>query len=146
MFTHHLAANDDSLLQIDFSDFAKRHFLNKFERKYRGKQWEITLDSIIQDLSRLRTSSSGLQRSTQIDELYGNGHCWIFKYDFRIAGQRESAKAAGNRVVGFLDADAGRIEVLFVYNKNDLPKNCKETAFIMKILDSKFSDFLEVAK
>lgn len=146
MFTHHLAANDNALLQVNFSDFAKRHYLNRFEHKYKGKQWGITLDSIVQDLSRLRTSSSDLQRSAQIDELYSNGHCWIFKYDFRIAGQRESAKAAGNRAVGFLDADAGRIEVLFVYNKNDLPKKCKETAFIMRILNGRFSDLLEATK
>lgn len=146
MFTHHLAANDSSLLHVDFSDFAKRHYLNKFERKYKGKQWQITLDSIIQDLSRLRTSSSALQNSTQIDELHSNGRCWIFKYDFRVAGQRESAKASGNRLVGFLDGDAGRIKILFIYGKTDLPKNCSETAFIMKALKKEFPELIVATK
>ena len=48
MFTH-LIDNNDKLIKVSFSEYAKRHFLKNFEKKYRGAQWAVTLDSIITD-------------------------------------------------------------------------------------------------
>jgi len=138
MFTHLLPHNDTILFRIDFSDFSKRNFLKMFEKKYSKKVWAITVDSIIQDLSRIRTSVSDLQKSMQVDELWHDDNCWIFKYDFRIAGTKTSTKASGNRIVAFLDSEKNYIEILTIYSKGCLPKNKPETVFIEGIIKEQF--------
>ena len=77
--------NDDNLFSVRYSDYAKGHYLKRFEKAYKGKQWEITQDSIFQDLSRIKTGDSDLQRSQQVDELWQKDNYWLFKYDFRVA-------------------------------------------------------------
>lgn len=57
MFTH-LLINDNNLFVVTFDDYAKRHYLRRFEKDYKGRQWDITVDSIIQDLARIKTYDS----------------------------------------------------------------------------------------
>jgi hypothetical protein len=78
---------------VKFCDYAKRHYLKRFEKEYRGKQWDITIESIIQDLARIKTSNSDLQKTQQVDELWHKDDYWIFKYDFRVAQTKESEKS-----------------------------------------------------
>ena len=143
MFTHLLPHNDTILFRIDFSDFSKRNYLKVLEKKYHKKAWGYTVESIIQDLSRIRTSASDMQKSMQVDELWHGENCWIFKYDFRIAGTKMSTKASGNRVIAFLDSSKNYIEILIIYNKGCLPKNKQETVFIKGIIKEKFPDYWE---
>jgi len=42
MFTHRIF-NDNNLFIVEFSDYAKRHYLKRFEKEYKGKQWDITV-------------------------------------------------------------------------------------------------------
>lgn len=70
----------------------------------------------------------------QVDELWHGKDCWIFKYDFRVAGTKTSTKASGNRVVAFLDSSNNFIEILIIYDKGCLPKNKTETTFIEGII------------
>ena len=141
MFTHLLPHNDTVLFRIDFSAFSKRNYLKYFEKKYPKKAWDITTESIIQDLSRTRTSVSDLQKTMQVDELWHGKDCWIFKYDFRVAGTKTSTKASGNRVVAFLDSSNNFIEILTIYDKGCLPKNKTETTFIEGIIKEEFPDY-----
>lgn len=143
MFTHLLPYNDTVLFRIDFSVFLKRYYLKYFEKKYPKKVWDITIESIVQDLSRVRTSVSDLQKTMQVDELWHNNDCWIFKYDFRVAGTKTSTKASGNRVVAFLDLSNNFIEILIIYDKGCLPKNKSETAFIEGIIKEEFPDYFK---
>ena len=143
MFTHLLPYNDTILFRIDFSVFSKRYYLKYFEKKYPKKVWDITIESIVQDLSRVRTSVSDLQKTMQVDELWHNNDCWIFKYDFRVAGTKTSTKASGNRVVAFLDLSNNFIEILIIYDKGCLPKNKSETAFIEGIIKEEFTDYFK---
>jgi len=103
--------------------------MKRFEKDYRGKQWDITVESIFQDLVRIKTSDSDLQRTQQVDELWHKASCWIFKYDFRVAQTKESTKSSGNRCVAFLDNVANKIKILVIFGKSDLPKNIGEQAF-----------------
>ena len=143
MFTHLLPYNDTVLFRIDFSVFLKRYYLKYFEKKYPKKVWDITIESIVQVLSRVRTSVSDLQKTMQVDELWHNNDCWIFKYDFRVAGTKTSTKASGNRVVAFLDLSNNFIEILIIYDKGCLSKNKSETAFIEGIIKEEFPDYFK---
>jgi len=145
MFTH-LLFNDNNLFSVKFSDYAKYHYLKRFEKDYRGKQWDITVESISQDLARIKTSNSDLQRTGQVDELWQKDGCWIFKYDFRVAQTRDSTKSSGNRCVAFLDNEANKIEILIIFGKGDLPKNIGEQAYIEQTLTKEFRNYMDLVR
>ena len=141
MFTH-LLFNDNNLFTVKFCDYAKNHYLKRFEKDYRGKQWDVTVESILQDLARIKTSASDLQRTGQVDELWHKDNFWIIKYDFRVAQTKESTKSSGNRCVAFLDNAVNRIEILVIFSKGDLPKNTGEQALIEQTLAKEFRDYM----
>ena len=141
MFTH-LLFNDNKLFSVKFAPYAKNHYLKRFEKDYRGKQWEITVESIEQDMSRIKTSDSDLQKKQQVDELWHKDSYWIFKYDFRVAQTKESTKSSGNRCIAFLNNKLEKIDILIIYGKGDLPKNVGEQAFIEQTLDKEFRDIM----
>lgn len=139
MFTHPLPISDQ-LYKIEFTDYAKRHFLKDFQKKYKGKQWQVTEDSIRQDLMRIANGTSDLQKTQQVDELWSDGRKWLFKYDFRIAGTNQSTKASGNRLVAAADADEKTIEIILIYAKTNLPKNMGETQYIKSVVSEMHDD------
>jgi len=141
MFTHRIF-NDNNLFVVEFSDYAKRHYLKRFEKEYIGKQWDITVESIFQDLARIKTSDSDLQKTQQVDELWHKDNYWVFKYDFRVAQTKESTKSSGNRCIAFLDNATNKIVILIIYGKGDLPKSIGEQAFIEQTLDKEFHDYM----
>ena len=145
MFTHRLY-NDNSLFTVEFSDYAKRHYLKRFEKEYKGKQWDITVESIFQDLSRIKTSDSDLQKTQQVDELWHKDNYLVFKYDFRVAQTKESTKSSGNRCIVFLDNATNRIAILIIYGKGDLPKNIGEQAYIVQTLDKELRDYMSFVR
>jgi len=142
----HLLYNDNNLFTVKFSDYAKNHYLKRFEKDYRGKQWDITVESIFQDLARIKTGNSDLQRTQQVDELWHKDNCRILKYDFRVAQTKESSKSSGNRCVAFLDNVANRIEILVIFGKSDLPKNTGEQTFIKQTLIKEFRGYMALVR
>lgn len=145
MFSNLLPVSS-TLFNVSYKEYAKNHFLKDFEKKYKGKQWEKTESSIFEDLKRLRTINNTTQQSSQIDQLkYKDGY-WLFKYDFRIAGTNQSTKSSGNRIVGFINNRKNILEILLIYNKNNLPKNKNETQYIEEVLLQNYRDILELFK
>ena len=145
MFTHQIF-NGNSLFAVKFSGYAKSHYLKRFEKDYGGRQWDITVESIFQDMSRIKTSDSDLQKTQQVDELWQKDKYWIFKYDFRVAQTKESTKSSGNRCIAFLDNAANKIIVLIIYGKGDLPKNIGEQAFVEQTLNNEFRDYMSLVR
>jgi hypothetical protein len=137
MFTDPLPDNDD--YRIFFSDYAQRHFIKRFAKDYKGRRWEVTMDSIFQDLKRVHS----MQMSQQVDELKRGDGCKLFKYDFTVAQSGISPKASGNRCIVFLDTARHRQDILMVYGKTDLPKNSGETQYIYKTIEEQFKDLWE---
>ncbi len=137
MFTNPLPDSED--YRIFFSEYAQNHYINRFEKNYRGKRWVITQDSIFQDLKRVHS----MQLSQQVDELKHGEGCKLFKYDFAVAQSNISPKKSGNRCIVFLDTKSHRQDVLLVYSKNDLPKNMSETQYIYKTVAEHFRDLWE---
>ena len=145
MFTH-LLTKDDTLCTVKFSNYAKNHYLKRFEKDYKGRQWSVTVESIIQDLSRIKIQDSDLQKTQQVDELWHKDDFWVFKYDFRVAQTKESTKSSGNRCVVFLDNAANRIEILIIFGKGDLPKNASEQALIQQTLKEEFCNYWSMVR
>ena len=142
----HLLDKDDKLFVVKYHSYTEKHYLKRFKRDYADKQWRVTVDSINIDLSRIKTSESNLQLTQRVDELWQKDNCWIFKYDFRIAQTKESAKSSGNRCIVFLDNDISLVEILIIYGKGDLPKNVGEQAFIEQTLNREFNEYLTKVK
>lgn len=142
MFTN-LLPDSDKLFSVFYEEYAKRHYLNKFQKKYKGNIWDYTEDSIKQDLARLRMKNNTTQKSSQIDELKYKNNKWLAKYDFKIAGSKESTKTSGNRCIVYIDNDKDLIKILLIYNKNDLPKNKNETAYIFDELERNYKELME---
>ena len=141
MFTHPLVEDDD-LIRVEFSNYSKKHFLKHFEKTYKGRQWQFTVDSIIEDIGRIKIRGYSLQFSQQVDELWHKDDCWIFKYDFTVASTKKSAKASGNRCIVFMDTANNYAQILAIYHKSDLPKNLREQQWIVKLLQSEFPNLL----
>lgn len=121
MFTSLLTDDVDYL--VFFSDYADRHYLKSFAKKYKGKRWQVTLESIFQELKRI----TSLQRTQQVDELKHGIDCKLFKYDFAIAQSGVSPKASGNRCIVFLDSKTHK------QSKNDIVCPLDTTPFRMLI-------------
>lgn len=139
MLTHQLPKNNE-LFSVTYTNYSKRHYLKDFQKKYKGKQWDFTERSFIQDLMRLRMENNTTQSSSQIDELKYNEHEYLAKYDFKIALTNESTKSSGNRCVLYINNIKNIIEILIIYNKTHLPKNKDETKFIMDEIEANFKD------
>ncbi len=135
MFTSRLPNDDD--YRVIFSSYAKSHFIKRFSKSYRGRQWDVTQDSIFQDLKRIYA----LKSTQQVDELRHGSDCILFKYDFAIAQTGISPKASGNRCLVFLDTSRQLQTILLLYGKGDIPKNKAETAYLMDIVKQEFSEF-----
>jgi len=145
MFMHQLS-KDNKLLTVTLDEFAERHFLKRFRKDYKGKQWEITEESIFEDLSRMKMTNSDLQQTQQVDELWHKDNNWVFKYDFRVAQTKESTKGSGNRCIVFLDNTGNKISILIIYGKGDLPKNIGEQAYIEQTLSKEFANVMTMVR
>lgn len=142
MFTH-LLHKDDTPFSVSYTAYSNRHHLKQLQKDNPGKQWDITQDGIFEDLSRISYTDQDLQQTQQVDELWHKGDCWIFKYDFRIAGKKESTKDAGNRCILFMDNAKKTIEILMIFHHKYLPKNTTETQYIEAIIRSNYPEYLE---
>lgn len=139
MFTHPVV-KDDALVRVVFAQYAERHFLKDFEKRYRGRQWQVTLESILADIGRVKKRDNVLQQTQQVDELWHKGDKWIFKYDFAVAQTRKSAKASGNRCVVFMDAKKNEAQILLIYAKDNVPKKMGEQKWIEGIVREEFGE------
>ena len=132
MFTNLLP--DDETYRVYVNKYAEKHYIKRFDKYYKGKIWLVTFESIKDDLRRIRA----LEKTQQVDELQHTDDLWLFKYDFTVAKSGKSPKGSGNRCIAVLDCMVHRVEILFLYGKNDLPKNQSENNFIKQTLKSDF--------
>jgi len=134
MFTSRLPNDND--YRVIFSPYAERHYIKRFAKDYKGRQWAVTQDSIFQDLKRIHA----LTTSQQVDELKHGEDCILFKYDFAVAQTKVSPKASGNRCLIFLDAPRQLQTILLMYGKGDMPKNQQETSYILGVAQNEFPE------
>jgi hypothetical protein len=141
MFTN-LLPKDDIPFSVGYSHYASRHFLKQFQKDNPGKQWAYTDESVQKDLSSISYEAQDIQQTQQVNELWHKDEYWIFKYEFRVAGKKESAKDAGNRCVIFLDNGKKTAEILMIFHHKYLPKNTHEQQFIESTIMAEFPDYI----
>jgi len=106
---------------VFIEDFADRHYIRSFAKKYKGKQWEITLTAIKEILARYdNIAPQNHSTDSKLDIICPCNGYILVKLDFRIAGSNVSAKSSGNRVIAAIDTVNRIIKILLVYSKNDI--------------------------
>lgn len=106
---------------VQIEDFAERHFIKRFRKKY-NNQWNITLRAIILELERIDNLLLTNKANIIIDS-----DIKIIKTEFKIAGSKESAKTSGNRCIAAWHKNDNFVSILLVYGKTDLSSGNKET-------------------
>jgi hypothetical protein len=130
---------DDYAVKLE--KFAESHYCRNFEKKYKGKQWAITLKAIKEMLSRYDNLAPNHRSvSSKLDVICPCGDYMIIKLDFTIAGSNISAKSSGNRVIAAVSTQLREVRVLLVYSKNDISQP-NETSKWKKAVSENYDEF-----
>ncbi len=100
---------------VIIEEYAKRHYIRKFEKKYRGA-WDVTLRAIIEELRRF----DSLLETSIAETISSRDEIKICKTEFRVHGTQESRKSSGNRCIVAVHKSTSTVHILLAYNKNDL--------------------------
>ncbi len=121
---------------VIIQEYAKRHFIKWFQKKYSG-WWQKTLDTICFMLER----ADWLRNTDKSEIIYTSGKRHIIKGNFSVVWARESAKAAGNRYIAFIDDENCICEILLVYSKNDIVGS-HETVWWQWLVEENFPEIM----
>jgi hypothetical protein len=100
---------------VQIEDFAQRHFIKSFEKKYKG-HWDITLQAIFAALERIDM----LLLTDRAETIHDGGEIKIIKTKFKVVKSKESATTSGNRCIVAWHKEAHFVSILLVYGKTDL--------------------------
>ena len=109
-----MSTSDQYLVQL--SDYAKRHYVKAFEKRYAKKQWDITLRSIHADLARIKE----YLKYDKAETIHDDGSRKIVKLYFRVAQTKDSAKGSGNRAIVVVEEATKVVTILLIYSKNEI--------------------------
>ncbi len=126
---------------VQYSVFARKHYLKKFQKKYPGKQWDKTQKSIFAIMERADTAMArGVVKC-----IFKENTQSIVKMDFRVDGTKQSARKSGNRVIALVDSSNAVVTILLIYSKNEIgPPN--ETAKWVNIIKERFPTLRDLVK
>lgn len=119
---------------VVFEEYTKRHFIKKFEKKYKSK-WTKTQDDIIFVCEHIENML--LTKRADLISVAENSR--LVKLDFAIFRLKVSPKSSGNRCILFLDDEIKIVKVLLVYSKNDISTN-NETQAWKNIIKSQYPE------
>ena len=131
-----MSTSDQYLVQL--SDYAKRHYVKAFEKRYARKQWDTTLRSIYADLARVEE----YLKYDKAETIHDAGTRLIVKLYFRVAQTKDSAKASGNRAIVLVEKDTKVATILLVYSKNEIAAP-NETAKWQSVIKDNFKDIAQ---
>lgn len=120
-------------------DFALRHYIKRFKKKYSKNVWEITQGAIE---SFCANPERAIERG-KMETVNDSGDVLICKLMFSVAGTGRSPKASGNRVIVALHKNEKVSYILLVYHKNDLGK-VGETQKWKKLIKENFSFYKDI--
>ncbi len=124
---------------VVFEDFAERHFIKNFAKKYKGA-WDFTLDTITQEFEKIDI----LFLKSIAEYITDKGAAIaICKTEFKISGTQESRHASGNRCIAAIHRDDNTVCVLMIYHKNDLGSG-NETANWKNIIRENYVQYREI--
>jgi len=120
---------------VKIEDFAERHYLKSFAKKYKGA-WGITWQAVIEEFKRI----DSLFQTSIAETIIDSDNIKIVKSEFRVAGTKESRKSSGNRCIAAVQKDIKNICVLLVYHKNDIGAG-NETAKWKEIIKENYPEY-----
>jgi len=125
--------------------FAESHFCRGFEKKCRGKQWQITMKAVKEMLARYDNLAPNHRSNTsKLDVICPCDEYMLIKLDFTVAGSNVSAKSSGNRIVAAVDSKLRIIKILLVYSKNDISQP-NETVKWKKMIAENYEEFKKLS-
>ena len=127
-----------SRYSVEVEYFAERHFVKKFQKKYKNA-WTITWQAIIEELKRI----DSLLDSSMAETIVGDDNRRIIKTEFRIAKTQQSRHGSGNRCIIAVHQDIQVVYVLLVYHKPDLGKG-NETAKLKQIIKKNYKQYKDL--
>lgn len=123
---------------VVIEDFAKKYFIKIFKKKYKNS-WDITMRAIVAGFERI----DNLLLTERAEIITHVGEIKIIKTKFRVANTKESAKTSGNRCIVSLHEGTGIVNILLVYNKNNI-KAGNETAEWKRIIKENYPKYKEL--
>lgn len=123
---------------VQIEDFAKKHFINSFEKKHKSK-WDSTLVAIFSQLERI----DNLLLTSRAETITDTGSIKIIKTQFRVIDTKESAKTSGNRCIVAWDIERQVVSILLVYGKTDLGGG-NETANWKNLVRENYSQYSKI--
>ncbi len=123
---------------VQIEDFAQRHFIKSFEKKYKA-HWDITLQAIIAELERVDM----LILTNRAETICDKDDIKIIKTKFRVSATKESATTSGNRCIVAWHKDSHFVSVLLVYGKTDL-SGSNETAQWKNLVKENYPQYSKI--
>lgn len=120
---------------VSISPFAERHYIKKFQKKYK-RAWDVTKDALIRELQSIEV----LFQKSIAEIIVGGGDVKICKVEFTVAGTKQSRHGSGNRCIVALHTNEHRISVLLVYHKNDMGEG-NETACWKNMIKENYHEY-----
>jgi hypothetical protein len=123
---------------VNIEQYAQRHFIKKFEKKYR-QAWSITIEALMKEFKSFDVllGRSIAETITEAENLK------ICKVEFKIAGTDHSRHASGNRCIVAVHKKESVINVLLVYHKKDLGEG-SETAKWKQVIKENYSEYCKL--
>ena len=122
--------------RVLFSDYATRHFLKDFEKKYKGA-WTITRKAIVGQLKNVDMLIDSGRTNPPI-HYSDDRKKYILKHEFAVAGTKKSPKSSGCRLIALVDTSQRMVQILLIYHKSHVAKNMGETAWWERIVKTEF--------
>ena len=124
--------------QVIFSDFAQRHFIKNFAKKFKNT-WDFTFRSLQIEFEQI----DFLFQKSVAETIIDTEKIKICKTEFKIAGSNQSRHGSGNRCIVAIHKDTSTVNVLLVYHKNDLSGG-NETAKWKQIIKDNYSEYCDL--
>ena len=131
---------DQQRYEVILEEFANRHFIKNFEKKYKDK-WAETLDDIMFICEHIDEAL----KSSRANLITADERNRLIKLDFAIRGIKVSPKKSGNRCILLVDERLSLVRILLVYAKTDLSSH-NETAEWKRIVWEQYADLLKKVK
>lgn len=120
---------------VTVEQFAERHFIKGFERKYKNA-WDISFRAIKEQYKRI----DSLFETNVIETISDSDGIKICKAEFRVAGTKDSRKSSGNRCIVAIHKETSIVRILLVYTKTDISGR-NETAEWKKLVKDNYPEY-----
>lgn len=126
--------------RVYFEEYTNRHFVKDFEKKYKGS-WLTTRKALVSEFRNIDMLIDSGRTNSPIHRTDDNSQ-WIVKHEFVIAGQKESKKTSGRRVIAYVNDTKRVVRILLVYHKDHADKKSGETAWWLRTIKEEYKTLL----